>query len=370
MTAAGDEAAQLGRDQFDWYKNEYERTRPQREATAALDARIADQQYQGMQYAMEQARELDQRRRGTFQPLEDKLIAEANAFDTDAKREELAGEAMADVNQAFSSARGQQTRALARQGVDPGSGRALAIGQQGATAQALELARAGTQTRKQARAEGQALKMDAIGLGKGVIGNQATMQQIAQQGGNAAVNAGSAGVNVNNSGAGLMQAGFGSAMQGYGTMQDLFGQGGKFQSTANDWTSKRNDAYGGMLGGMMDLGKKGYEVYQSLGNAVSGTSDKTKKKNTGKPADGDEALEQLDAIPIHKDWEYDEAKGAPPGSGGVPHTGPMAQDVQAAMGDKTAPGGKVIDLIDMNGKLMAGMQALNKRMKKLEGAAA
>lgn len=255
MTAAGDEAAQLGRDQFDWYRGEYERTRPQRDAAAAMDQRIANQQYQGMEYAMQQARELDQRRRGVFQPMEDRLIADANAFDTDAKREQLAGEAMADVNQAFASARGQQSRALARQGVDPGSGRALAIGQQGATAQALELARAGTQTRQQARAEGRALKMDAIGLGKGVIGNQATQQQLAQSGGNAAVGAAGSGVNVNQSGAGLMQAGFGSAMQGYSAMGSLFGQGGRFQDAANDWRGQRNNAIGSMLGAGINIGQ-------------------------------------------------------------------------------------------------------------------
>lgn len=252
MTEAGREAAQLGRDQFDWYKQEYERTRPQREAAAAMDQQIAEQQFQGMQYAMDQARELDARRKGVFQPLEDKLIAEANEFDTDAKREQLAGEAMADVNRAFGSARGQQTRELARMGVDPSSGRALAIGEQGKVAQALELARAGTQTRQQARAEGRALKMDAIGIGRGVIGNQATMQSLAQNGGNAAVGAAGAGVNVNQSGAPLMAQGFGSAMQGYGTMSGLFGQGANFQNQANNWTNQRNSAIGSMFGAGVD----------------------------------------------------------------------------------------------------------------------
>lgn len=64
-------------------------------------------------------------------------------------------------------------------------------------------------------------------------------------------------------------------------------------------------------------------------------------------------------------WSYDPAKGGPD-EGGRKHTGPMAADVQASMGDAVAPGGKVINLVDMNGKLLAGMQALTKRVEKVE----
>ena len=36
------------------------------------------------------------------------------------------------------------------------------------------------------------------------------------------------------------------------------------------------------------------------------------------------------------------------------------------MGDRVAPGGRQIDLVSMNGKLMASMQELSKRVKKIE----
>jgi hypothetical protein len=38
------------------------------------------------------------------------------------------------------------------------------------------------------------------------------------------------------------------------------------------------------------------------------------------------------------------------------------------MGGGVAPKGKVIDLVNMNGKLMAGMQALIKRVERIEKA--
>jgi hypothetical protein len=96
------------------------------------------------------------------------------------------------------------------------------------------------------------------------------------------------------------------------------------------------------------------------------SSDESIKSNTGKPADTKKALAELDATQVDDGWRYDEAKGAPAGSGGAEHTGPMAQQVRKTMGEKVAPGGKQIDIVSMNGKLMASMQELSKRMKKVE----
>ena len=68
---------------------------------------------------------------------------------------------------------------------------------------------------------------------------------------------------------------------------------------------------------------------------------------------------------MHDGWRYDPAKGGP-NDGGKPHVGPMAQRVRQTMGEAAAPGGKEIDLVNMNGRVLAGMQALAQRMKKLE----
>lgn len=363
LAESGDAAAQLGRDQFDWYKQEYERTRPEREATAARDAKIADAQYAGMQYALNQAKELDERNKSVFRPLEDRIVSDAANFNTEAKREELAGQAQTDVNAAFAGARGQQIRQLASYGITPGSGKAMALDSQLTRDQALATAGAKTKARRDATAEGYARTMDAVGLGKGIVGSQATMQQISQNGGNASVSAGGAGLAANQSGAGLMAQGFGSAMQGYGAQNGLYGTAGMFQ----------RQAYAQQQQGLTDLGTGvGYALGdQAMKNAILGgkfsiPSDKNIKTHTGKPADTKKALAELDATQVDDGWRYDEAKGAPSGSGGAEHTGPMAQEVRRTMGDRVAPGGKQIDLVSMNGKLMASMQELSKRVKKIE----
>ncbi|HEY0955842.1 MAG TPA: tail fiber domain-containing protein [Roseateles sp.] len=366
LAASGDEAAQLGRDQFEWYKAEYEKTAPQREAAAALDAKVGEAQFKGMEFATQQARELDERNKSVFRPLEDKIIADAKAFDTDAKREELAGVALTDTNQAFANARGQQARANASYGITPGSGRAAAIGNQLTTSQALASAGAMTKARRDATAEGYARKMDAVGLGKGIVGNQVTMQQVAQNGGAQAVGAVGSGVNVAQSGAGLMGQGFAGAQGGLMNQGSLYGRAAEYRGMADKQQQSALSQFG--MGAGWATGDAGMQAAIMKGTSIF--SDEDIKTNTGKPANTKKALAEVDATQVDEGWTYDESKGAPQGSGGTKHTGPMAQQVRKTMGEKVAPGGKVIDLVSMNGKLMASMQELSKRVKKIEERAA
>lgn len=346
--AAADSAA-LSRESLDWYKNEYAKTAPQREAAAALDAKVGDAQYRGMEFATKQAQELDDRNKTVFRPLEDKIVSDAANFDTEGKREQLAGQAITDVNTGFAGARGQQVRSDARYGVTPGSGRAEAMGNQLTMAQALASAGAATKARRDATAEGYARKMDAVGLGKGVIGSQATMQQIAQSGGAQAVAAAGSGANVSQSGAGLMQAGFGSAQNGLSAAGGLYGQASKIDQSAND----------GTMAGIGQLAGLATKLY------LAPTSDENVKSGTGKPIDTAKALKGIVDTPVDDGWKYDPAKGGP-SDGGQPHDGPMAQQVRKHMGDKAAPGGKVLDIVTMTGHMLAGMQELSKRIKKIE----
>lgn len=60
-------------------------------------------------------------------------------------------------------------------------------------------------------------------------------------------------------------------------------------------------------------------------------------------------------------WKYKPGEGD-----GKQHIGPMAQDVRANMGDETAPSGKKIDLINLNGINMAATQELADRVDGLD----
>ena len=96
-------------------------------------------------------------RRDMLSTSQDQMAKEAADFNTDARREELAGQATADVNSAASSARGQAERALDRRGVNPASGHALDTANQIELTHAAMGAGAANNARTAARSEGRAL---------------------------------------------------------------------------------------------------------------------------------------------------------------------------------------------------------------------
>jgi hypothetical protein len=153
-----------------------------------------------------------------FQTAEDGLLTDAENYDTEGKREQMAGAAMADVNQGFAAAKGQATRARQRMGVNPNSGMALSLDNQAAIAQAAGLAGAANGARLKAETTGYARKMDAVGLGKGVIGNQATQASLQLNSGNSAVTNSMLPINISNGANDRMSDGYGAAVSGYNNL--------------------------------------------------------------------------------------------------------------------------------------------------------
>lgn len=192
-------------------------------------------------------------RRGALSSMQDTLVQDAKEFNEENRGNALAAKAMADVNQGFANAEGQQSRALARMGVNPSSGKALAMGNQTAIAKASALAAAGTNAHDRARAEGYALTDRATNAlaGYPAMGMQAT---------GAGAGFGASGINLANQGAAGM-------MSGFNTAGDMAGQMGN--NATNMWGAQANyranmqqdDSLGGILGGVgglaMGLGKSG-----------------------------------------------------------------------------------------------------------------
>lgn len=327
-------SAQLGQDAFNWFKAEYERTSPQRDAAAARDDQIAQAQLEGMQYATQQAKEAAERNKTVFQPLEDKLVAGAQNFDTPERRAQAVAESTADVEGAFGRAQQANQRAIMRTGATTSGPAAQSLMQDAALAKAKMVAGATGAATRNVEQQGYARMVDAASLGRGLPATQATQQQIATTAGNAGVNAGAGAIQASQAGVPIMQSGFNTAQQGLSTAGQLFGQAGQLTSTT-----------------------RGQDL-NFLGNAFNAymRSSKKVKKGTGKVTDGEEELEEVMATPVHKDWHYDPEKGGPPDDG--PHTGPMAEDVRAKMGPATAPGGEMIDVKKLTGTLMAAVQAV------------
>lgn len=202
-----------------------------------------------------------------FQASEDRMLVDANNYDTEGKRNELAGLAMADVNQGFASAEGQNTRAQQRMGINPSSGRALALGSQTAVAKAAALAGAATGARRSAETTGYARKMDALGLGKGMIGNQATQASLQQSAGNSSVNNAQVPFSLQQQAGNSMSQGFGNAAYG---LSNLAGnQQGNYISAQN-YGNGVGASVGNMFGSLAT--KFGPGLANSLNFGTSGNS--------------------------------------------------------------------------------------------------
>lgn len=92
------------------------------------------------------------------------LLAEAANFNEGTRRSGMMAEAEADIGSAFDSAQGQQARGLQRMGVNPGSGRSVAMSNQSELAQASARATAGRTVSAAAKAEGLSLKTSAVNM--------------------------------------------------------------------------------------------------------------------------------------------------------------------------------------------------------------
>lgn len=189
-------------------------------------------------------------RRGLLSSMQDTLSQDARSFNTEDKANELAGKAMADVNQGFANAEGQQSRALARMGVNPSSGKALAIGNQTAIAKAAALAAAGSGARTQARQEGYALTDRATNA---LAGYPAMGMQATQSG----AGFGASGTTIANQGLAGMNSGFGAAGTMAGQMgqnaTSMYGAMGSYKNGADNAAANANPM-GALLGAGAQLG--------------------------------------------------------------------------------------------------------------------
>lgn len=155
-------------------------------------------------------------RRDKLSGMQDTIVEDAKNFDVGAKRNELADAGRADVQAGFANAESQQARQLARTGVNPNSGKALALGNQTAIAKAAALAGAANM----ASTKAQDLKYQLTDRASNTLAGYPAMGMQATGAGAAM---GGLGMNYANAGLQGMNSGFsqasgmaGQSAQGYG----------------------------------------------------------------------------------------------------------------------------------------------------------
>lgn len=167
----------------------------------ALAQQAQDAQLGIAQQQQDVANEYNDYNKTVFRPLETQLVNEARTAGTEAEASRLGGEAAATVKSAFAQRAEASGRALARQGINPGSARALAVRVNDDANAALASAAAANTARDTARTVAYGKKMDAASLGR----NLSSAQAVAANGAIAGAN-GAAGTSLGVMNAGINQS--------------------------------------------------------------------------------------------------------------------------------------------------------------------
>lgn len=195
-------AQQQQQQQFDWAKAQFDKN-------AEISDRVINDAFARQDKLDTMAAEDRQRYQAVFQPVEDNLVQEIQDYSrpgaAEAKAEQKAGGAMAEVSQQFAQARAAAQHRLEEFGIDPSQTRAAALDLGTRIEEAKARAGAGNTTRdavlEREAAIRRGMRSEAINLGRGYPGQSAQSSALAGQSGGMA---GSTGLSTTQSGAATM----------------------------------------------------------------------------------------------------------------------------------------------------------------------
>ena len=165
---------QVARSQLDWAKE-------QDVSNRALMERVLGVQLPQLEEAHKMAMQDRARFERVFAPMEEAFAKEAVEYDTEARREEMAGRRAADVATNFESQRANALRQLEGYGIDPSQTRFAALDLGYRAQQAATSALAQNQGRREVEQTGRALRGEAINIGRGYPAQVATSQGVVNQ---------------------------------------------------------------------------------------------------------------------------------------------------------------------------------------------
>jgi len=300
--AANAKMTALGQSQLDFAKQQYEQNNP-------LMQDIAKKQGLAMDQQLAQGKDYYDYNKSTFRPLEQKMVADAQTFDTDAYRNQLATKAAADSSMAFGQQNQANERRMASMGVNPNSGRFQGMNQQSGLMQSANRAGMMTGARERAQGTGYARKLDAVAMGRGLSGASNAAYSSAMNAGNSAVgNYGQAG---NQYMAGMGQ---GSATIGSGMNMQLSGLGGVLNNQTKMAVNAADSSFLGDVGGIMGAGASLGKAFPGMGAGLAGIFSDSRLKENIEPA-GTDKITGLNLYDFNYKW------------GGKRFRGVMAQEV-------------------------------------------
>lgn len=233
LANASSQAAQYGyqaaQDQLNFAKSLWAELGP-------ISKQVSQTQIAMQNEQLRQGREAWARNQG-FWGLEDDLIAQTRAFNTDAHREMLARQAAEDAGLAFQATRAANERNMAGMGVNPAAGRFAGMNRAAELGLGAQRAGAMNQSRVQSESLGRARQLEMAGLGRGLSGVAAGAYSGALSAGSSAVGNASTGFNTMlpamNQAYGTAQTGQRMQMQGLGQIMDT--QASIYNNYSDPW---------------------------------------------------------------------------------------------------------------------------------------
>jgi len=283
---------ETAKEYLDFSKQQYAELKPIAEKAYTAMTNLAEKQGAIADANEKRAQEYSDFEKNTFRPLEQKLVDEANTFDTEAKREQIASRGMADVATAYQAQRQQALDTLARYGINPNSARFAAINATLSRAEAADSAGAANNARLQAEQLGYARKLDATSLGRGLASNATAAYGTA--------------INANNA-SGAQTGGAYSAIAAPGAaMGNAYGQASNMYGGATNSYSAAGNIYGNEFNTRM----QGYNAQLASSNQGAAALGNIAGRWAGSEA-GSKAIAGLaDGGKVHR------GKGAVRGPGG------------------------------------------------------
>jgi hypothetical protein len=250
--------ADMTEEQWGWVKAQYEADKPNREAAVRTAQEVSALQMQQMRKAGSLADESAQQYRTVYRPIEEQAAREAQSFDSEANQQAAAGRAVGDVRQQASVQRGIQERNLASMGINASDGAFASANAEMGNQELLAAASGANAAREQVKTVGRAMRQDAIGVGRGVVGSQGTQAGLTLTAGGQAVGTASAPTTMNNQGIQVMGQANGQAVNGLSQSANIYTNSSRMQMEADAAQSQAlaGLAGAGMMAGGYFFGKK------------------------------------------------------------------------------------------------------------------
>ncbi|MDN5882943.1 MAG: hypothetical protein L0H37_11300, partial [Nitrosospira sp.] len=230
------EMAGVARDQLAWEKDRAARQDP-------LIEKIVDQQIALGDANAEHAESQWQIYRDLFAPVEERMVKDANEFDSNELKGRMAAEAGADVARGYQGALESSRRAMERMGVNPNSGRFQALTQALNLGLAKDSAGAMNKARRDTELQGMAMREGASKFGRGMTSTGLAADAAALNAGDSATHNMATGSHIRNAGMAGAQNWFGGVTHANASAGNL--GLGQYQGQLDAWRqANQNSALG------------------------------------------------------------------------------------------------------------------------------